>query len=72
MAIKGEVYRIYESEGYKDVDIVGVADNADVVDFIVSEVENIDGVSVGDTASVDISTVEHHKLYDADGEPVSN
>ena len=70
MAVKGEVYRIFENEGSKDVEVINTSGGPDVIDFVVSEVENLDGVSVGDTGSVDLSSdaTSYTKLYNADGE----
>ena len=67
MAEVNEVYRIYVGEdGWKDVNIT--AASGDVVDFTISEVENIDGAAVGDEESaVDLATVTNDMLYDKDG-----
>jgi hypothetical protein len=66
MAEVNEVYRIYVGEGWKDVTVTSAS--GDVVDFIIGEVEDIDGVAVGDEESaVDLATVTNDMLYDKDG-----
>tara|TARA_B100000809_G_C14764978_1_gene397246 strand:+ start:153 stop:395 length:243 start_codon:yes stop_codon:yes gene_type:complete len=66
MAEVNEVYRIYVGEGWKDVTVTSAS--GDVVDFIIGEVEDIDGVTVGDEESaVDLATVTNDMLYDKDG-----
>lgn len=66
MAEVNEVYRIYVGEGWKDVTVTSAS--GDVVDFVIGEVEDIDGVAVGDEESaVDLATVTNDMLYDKDG-----
>ena len=67
MAEANEVYRIYVGEGHKDVVVDNISGDSNVIDFEVHEVENIDGVNIGDKDSVDLREVSHDKLYTADG-----
>jgi hypothetical protein len=68
MAIVNEVYRIIAGEGSsKDVSVTTGSGDSSVIEFVVEEVDNVPGVNVGDNDSVDLATVEHVKLYDADG-----
>jgi len=65
MAEINEVYRIYVGAGWKDVNVTSAS--GDVINFTISEVENISGTEVDETGSVDLSAVENDKLYDKDG-----
>ena len=69
MAEINEVYRLYEEDGYIDVNVTSAAGTT--IEFIISEPWNpASGLgptgSLGDAGSVDLSTVANDKLYNAD------
>ena len=72
MAEINEVYRLYEGDGWIDVDVTGVADTT--IQYTISEAWNPasgsgPAGSLGDAGSADLSTATNDKLYNADATP---
>lgn len=66
-----EVYRIFTAEGSKDVTVTNASGEPGVIEFVVGEVDEVPGVNVGDSGSVDLATAEYSKLYNSDGSAAS-
>ena len=73
MAEINEVYRLYEEDGYIDVNVTGAAGTT--IEFTISEAWNPASGSgptgsLGDAGSADLSIVVNDKLYNADATSV--
>jgi len=69
MAEINEVYRLYEGNGWIDVDVTDVTDTT--IQYTISEAWNPASGSgpvgsLGDAGSADLSTAANDKLYNAD------